>query len=72
MCWPGSSAQTLNNRTNHIGIDGSYAHIFLDNSNINVTRSFFDTVPAIQTFATIKAQTSVSIDILTVGLTYKF
>jgi long-chain fatty acid transport protein len=56
----------------HTGIDASYAHIFLDDSNINVTRSFFDTVPAIQTFATIKAQSSVSIDILTVGLTYKF
>jgi long-chain fatty acid transport protein len=56
----------------HIGIDGSYAHIFLDDSNINVTRSFFDTVPAIRTTSNIQAQSSVSIDILTVGLTYKF
>ena len=56
----------------HIGIDGSYAHIFVEDSNINITRSFFDTVPAIQTFSNIKARSNVSLDILTVGLTYKF
>jgi long-chain fatty acid transport protein len=56
----------------HIGIDGSYAHIFVEDSNLNINRSFFDTVPAIQTFSNIKAQSHVSIDILTAGLTYKF
>jgi long-chain fatty acid transport protein len=56
----------------HIGVDGSYAHIFVDDSNINVSRSFFDTVPAIRTVADIRAKSSVSLDILTIGLTYKF
>lgn len=56
----------------HIGFDGSYAHIFLTDSNINVTRSFYDTVPAIRTFSNIRATSSVSIDILTAGITYKF
>jgi len=56
----------------HIGFDGSYAHIFVSDSNININRSFYDTVPAIQTFSNIKAKSSVSIDILTAGLTYKF
>jgi long-chain fatty acid transport protein len=56
----------------HMGIDGSYAHIFVADSNINVTRSFYDTVPPIQTFSNVRAQSSVSLDILTLGLTYKF
>jgi long-chain fatty acid transport protein len=58
--------------TDKIGIDGSYAHIFVDDSNININRSFFDTIPAIQTFVNVRAQSQVSIDILTAGLTYKF
>lgn len=58
--------------SDHIGIDGSYAHIFVTDSNINITRSFFTTIPAIETTSNIKAQSSVSLDILTVGLTYKF
>jgi long-chain fatty acid transport protein len=58
--------------TDHIGIDGSYAHLFVEDSNINIQRSFFDTVPAVQTFSNIRAQSHVSIDILTAGLTYKF
>jgi len=56
----------------HIGIDGSYAHIFVEDSNINVNRSFFTTVPGLQTTSNIRAESSVSIDILTAGLTYKF
>ncbi len=56
----------------HIGVDGSYAHIFVQDKNIDITRSFFDTVPAIQTTANIRAKSSVSLDLLTVGLTYKF
>jgi long-chain fatty acid transport protein len=58
--------------SDHIGIDGSYAHIFVEDSNINISRSFFDTVPAIQTTSNIRAESHVSIDILTAGLTYKF
>jgi len=56
----------------HIGIDASYAHLFLDDSSINVNRSFFTTVPSILTTANIRAEAHVSIDILAAGLTYKF
>jgi long-chain fatty acid transport protein len=56
----------------HIGFDGSYAHIFLADSNIDVTRSFFNTVPAIETYSNVRAKSTVSIDILTAGITYKF
>lgn len=56
----------------HFGFDGSYAHIFVADSNININRSFYDTVPAVQTFSNIKAKSSVSIDILTAGISYKF
>jgi long-chain fatty acid transport protein len=56
----------------HIGFDGSYAHIFVSDSTIDISRSFYDTVPAIQTFSNIKAKSSVSIDILTAGISYKF
>jgi long-chain fatty acid transport protein len=56
----------------HIGIDGSYAHIFVEDSNININRQFFNTVPSILTSSNIKAQSHVSLDILTAGLTYKF
>jgi long-chain fatty acid transport protein len=56
----------------HIGIDGSYAHIFVEDSNININRQFFTTVPAILTSSNIRAESHVSIDILTAGLTYKF
>jgi long-chain fatty acid transport protein len=56
----------------HFGFDGSYAHIFVTDSSINITRSFFDTVPALETTSNIKAESHVSIDILTAGLTYKF
>jgi long-chain fatty acid transport protein len=56
----------------HIGFDGSYAHIFVSDSNVNIQRSFFDTVPAIQTFANIRAKSTVSLDLLTAGITYKF
>ncbi|HTJ63957.1 MAG TPA: outer membrane protein transport protein [Alphaproteobacteria bacterium] len=56
----------------HIGFDGSYAHIFVTDSNINIQRSFYDTVPAVQTFANIRAKSTVSLDLLTAGFTYKF
>jgi long-chain fatty acid transport protein len=56
----------------HFGFDGSYAHIFVSDSTININRSFYDTVPAVQTFSNIRAKSSVSIDILTAGISYKF
>jgi long-chain fatty acid transport protein len=56
----------------HIGIDASYAHLFFIDSSVNVQRQFFTTVPAILTTADINAESSVSVDILSVGLSYKF
>jgi long-chain fatty acid transport protein len=56
----------------HIGIDGSYAHLFVDDSSINVHREFFTTIPAILTSSDIRARSSLSVDILAAGLTYKF
>jgi long-chain fatty acid transport protein len=56
----------------HLGFDGSYAHIFLTDSNINIQRSFYDTVPAVQTYANIRAKSTVSLDLLSAGITYKF
>jgi long-chain fatty acid transport protein len=57
----------------HLGIDASYAHIFVTSSNVNVTRAFYATAPfPIPTTATINAQSDVALDILTVGFTYRF
>lgn len=58
--------------TESIGVDGSYAHIFVDDSNININRSFYDQVPAFRTTSNIRATSHVSLDILTAGFTYKF
>jgi len=57
----------------HLGIDASYAHIFVTSSTVNVTRSFYATAPfPIPTTATIDAQSDVALDIVTVGFTYRF
>jgi long-chain fatty acid transport protein len=56
----------------HIGIDGSYAHLFVDSNNINVHREFFTTIPAILTSSDVRARSSLSVEILAAGLTYKF
>jgi long-chain fatty acid transport protein len=57
----------------HLGLDASYAHIFLDDSKVNVTRSFYSTLPLpILTTANIDATSHVALDLLTVGFTYKF
>ncbi|MDB5396896.1 MAG: rane protein involved in aromatic hydrocarbon degradation [Rhodospirillales bacterium] len=57
----------------NLGLDGSYAHIFVDDSNININRPFYSTAPfPIPTSSTIKATSTVSLDILTVGFTYRF
>jgi long-chain fatty acid transport protein len=58
--------------TQNIGLDGSYAHIFLSDSNVNISRSFYGQVPAILTTSNISATSHVSLDLLTVGFTYKF
>ena len=57
----------------HLGFDGSYAHIFVDDSKVNVSRPFYATAPfPIPTSSAINATSHVSLDILTVGFTYKF
>jgi long-chain fatty acid transport protein len=56
----------------HIGIDGSYAHLFVDDNTINLHREFFTTIPPILTSSDIRARTSLSVDILAAGLSYKF
>jgi len=60
------------NFDDHIGIDGSYAHLFIDSNSINVHREFFTTIPVILTSSDVRARSSVSADILAAGLTYKF
>ncbi len=57
----------------HLALDASYAHIFLDSEKINVSRSFYATAPfPIPTSSTISAQSNVALDLLTVGFSYKF
>jgi len=60
--------------TDNMGIDAGYAHLFVTDSTINVSRSFYGQagIPAIVETSIIKAQSNVALDILTVGLTYKF
>lgn len=58
--------------TENLGLDGSYAHIFLTDSNVDISRSFYTQVPAIAVTSNIHATSHVSIDILTAGFTYKF
>ncbi len=55
----------------HIGIDGGYAHIFLTDSSINVSRSYYQQF-GLTTTSNVMAESHVAIDILTVGLAYKF
>ncbi len=55
----------------HIGIDGSYAHIFVTDSPVNVSRSFYQQF-GLTTTSVIAAESHVAFDILTLGLTYKF
>jgi long-chain fatty acid transport protein len=57
----------------HFGFDGSYAHIFVEDSNVSIDRPFYATAPfPIPTNSSIRAQSSVSLDILTVGFTYRY
>jgi long-chain fatty acid transport protein len=58
--------------TEHAGIDFSYSHLFVDDNNINLNRQFFANIPGLLTTSSIRAESSVSIDILAAGLTYKF
>ncbi len=58
--------------SDHLGLDASYAHIFLDDSVVHVTRSFYGAALPIPTTATINATSSVSLDLLTVGFSYRF
>jgi long-chain fatty acid transport protein len=55
----------------HIGIDGSYAHIFLADSPVNVSRGFYQQY-GLTTTSVIDAESHVAFDILTLGLSYKF
>jgi long-chain fatty acid transport protein len=55
----------------HIGIDASYAHIFVTDSSVNVSRSFYQQY-GLTTTSMIEAESHVALDILTLGLTYKF
>jgi long-chain fatty acid transport protein len=58
--------------TENLGLDGGYAHIFVTDSNIDISRSFYGQVPIILTTSTIRATSHVSLDILTAGFTYRF
>ncbi len=55
----------------HAGVDFSYAHIFVTDSNINVSRSFYQQY-GLTTTSDVNATSHVALDILTLGLTYKF
>jgi long-subunit fatty acid transport protein len=56
--------------TDQMGIDASYTHIFVQDSNVNITRA--DYPAPVTVTANIKALSQVTIDILTLGFTYKF
>jgi long-chain fatty acid transport protein len=57
----------------HLALDASYAHIFLDSEKINVNRSFYATAPfPIPTSSSISAQSNVALDLLTIGFSYRF
>jgi long-chain fatty acid transport protein len=59
--------------TSQLGIDAGYAHIFMKDASVNVTRSFYaGSIPVIPTSSAIKAQTNVALDILSIGFAYKF
>jgi long-chain fatty acid transport protein len=57
-----------------VALDASYAHIFVDNAPINVTRAFYQ-IPGFSNglaASTITGHTEVGLDILTAGFTYRF
>jgi long-chain fatty acid transport protein len=58
--------------SDRLGLDASYAHIFLDDSVVHVTRSFYGAALPIPTTASINATSSVALDLLTVGFSYRF
>ncbi len=58
--------------TDNMGLDASYAHIFVADSNVNISRSYYGQVPVFETTSYINAVSHVSLDILTAGFTYKF
>lgn len=56
--------------TEQIGLDASYTHIFVSDSTINISR--VDYPAPVTVTSSIKALSQVTIDILTLGFTYKF
>ena len=59
--------------SDHMSFDASYAHIFVSNSAVNVTRAFYTTAPfPVPTTSNIVASSAVKVNILTLGLNYKF
>ena len=56
-----------------MNIDAGYSHIFVKSTPVNVTRTFYDTAPLpIPTSSQIVAQSKVRLDILSLGLNYRF
>jgi long-chain fatty acid transport protein len=59
--------------SDHMSFDASYAHIFVKDSSVNLTRPFYATAPLpIPTVSNIAATSHVKIDILSVGVNYVF
>jgi long-chain fatty acid transport protein len=57
----------------NVGVDVGYSHIFLKSEPIDVTRPFYETAPfPIPTQARVVAQSDVKLDILSVGLNFRF
>jgi long-chain fatty acid transport protein len=52
-------------------VDLSYAHIFVKNEDVNVTRSYFDGTP-LATVTTTRVHVEPSINIISVGARYRF
>ncbi len=55
----------------HTGIDFSYAHIFVTDSPVNISRGFYQQF-GLTTTSVISAESHVSLDLLTIGLTHRF
>jgi long-chain fatty acid transport protein len=66
----GGFAWTVNDR---IDVDVSYAHIFVQSNNVNVTRSFYAGAPfPVPTTSTVAATSHAKIDIASIGFNYHF